>query len=343
MAFFNKKEDVIDLKLTQYGKMLLSRGRFKPAYYQFFDDEILYDSKYAGYEESQNSIEDRIKENQYLRTQYMFKGAEAKLEQIANAALLRSTGQTTLAMARSFVRGAPTPQRVSAYEQMELVPDNEERENALRYTLYNSDIGRQDAPSLKVLSYGGHLTGSLTYFSGSNTTLPIPVLKGVTEFSVVKDRVMNPESLEADQLSTSPLDEGLIFADGTIYFLTGEGMLFSIEEENVPFSSTNYEIEVFEIVSSARTGRDKNGNVILPNEEDTEDILVPLYFDTPDQVSDIKNYFEILVDKEIPFNVRAIAEDDRRGLFVPISRIARSDVGVRDIYAIATEEVEECD
>ena len=60
MTFFNKKEDVIDIQLTQFGKDLLARGYFKPAYYQFFDDDILYDSTCAGFTESQNETEDRI-------------------------------------------------------------------------------------------------------------------------------------------------------------------------------------------------------------------------------------------------------------------------------------------
>ena len=38
MEFFNKKQDVIELKLTQFGRNLLSRGIFKPVYYSFFDD-----------------------------------------------------------------------------------------------------------------------------------------------------------------------------------------------------------------------------------------------------------------------------------------------------------------
>ena len=33
MEFFNKKEEVIDLQLTEYGKYLLSLGKFKPIFY----------------------------------------------------------------------------------------------------------------------------------------------------------------------------------------------------------------------------------------------------------------------------------------------------------------------
>ena len=33
MQFFNQKEEVIDIQLTQFGKRLLSQGKFKPTYY----------------------------------------------------------------------------------------------------------------------------------------------------------------------------------------------------------------------------------------------------------------------------------------------------------------------
>lgn len=45
--FLNKKEQVYDLKLTSYGHYLLSVGSFKPKYYTFLDDNILYDKRYA--------------------------------------------------------------------------------------------------------------------------------------------------------------------------------------------------------------------------------------------------------------------------------------------------------
>ena len=60
MTFFNRKEDVIDIKLTQFGKHLLSKGVLRPVYYTFFDDDILYDGRFGGVAEAQNEIEDRI-------------------------------------------------------------------------------------------------------------------------------------------------------------------------------------------------------------------------------------------------------------------------------------------
>ena len=64
MAFFNKKQEVLDIQLTPYGEDLLSRGKFKPVYYAFFDDDVLYDaSGSAGIIEDQNDVEPRIQEN----------------------------------------------------------------------------------------------------------------------------------------------------------------------------------------------------------------------------------------------------------------------------------------
>ena len=45
--FIDKKEQVYDLKLTSYGNYLFSIGTFKPVYYAFLDDNVIYDKQYA--------------------------------------------------------------------------------------------------------------------------------------------------------------------------------------------------------------------------------------------------------------------------------------------------------
>ena len=47
MSFFDPREQVISIVLTNYGKYLLSRGKFKPFAYEIFDDDVLYDSQFA--------------------------------------------------------------------------------------------------------------------------------------------------------------------------------------------------------------------------------------------------------------------------------------------------------
>ena len=45
--FFNKKEEMLEVQLTEYGKYLLSIGQLSPVYYTFHDDEILYNAEYT--------------------------------------------------------------------------------------------------------------------------------------------------------------------------------------------------------------------------------------------------------------------------------------------------------
>ena len=88
--FLNKKEQVIDLKLTSYAKYLLSIGRFKPHSYAFFDDNVLYDKKYADEysSETQSNINTRVKdETQYLETYVHFRGVEKNLNRNKNLSL----------------------------------------------------------------------------------------------------------------------------------------------------------------------------------------------------------------------------------------------------------------
>ena len=83
MKFLDKKEQVIDFKLTSYGHYLLSIGEFDPEFYAFFDDGILYDTGYANFSESANVAHNRIKhETQYLQTQTLFEEVEVPGEMI---------------------------------------------------------------------------------------------------------------------------------------------------------------------------------------------------------------------------------------------------------------------
>ena len=68
----NKKEEVLDIELTPYGKYLLARGKMKPVYYAFFDDNVMYDSEYGGVQEDQSAAKDRIKQTPQMQTQYKF-------------------------------------------------------------------------------------------------------------------------------------------------------------------------------------------------------------------------------------------------------------------------------
>jgi len=64
MEFFNKKEEVLEVTLTQKGKELFAQGMFRPYYYSFHDNDIAYDNSTN---ELQNEIVPRIKETPTLK------------------------------------------------------------------------------------------------------------------------------------------------------------------------------------------------------------------------------------------------------------------------------------
>ena len=79
--FINKKEQVYDLRLTAYGRYLISIGQFVPKYYSFYDDNILYDSNYARFPEQQNHTEERILEKtQYLESLVLFEDVDELID-----------------------------------------------------------------------------------------------------------------------------------------------------------------------------------------------------------------------------------------------------------------------
>ena len=47
MRFLDDKEEVINFEMTPYGKHLLSKGQYRPVYYAFHDDDILYDTSHS--------------------------------------------------------------------------------------------------------------------------------------------------------------------------------------------------------------------------------------------------------------------------------------------------------
>ena len=83
MRFFNTDEEVIDFQLTLFGKQLLSKGKLKPTYYAFFDDDVVYDPKYMNIDQTQNNIQGRIlDETPRPRTQSIYEGVETNIKKL---------------------------------------------------------------------------------------------------------------------------------------------------------------------------------------------------------------------------------------------------------------------
>ena len=90
MEFFNKKEEVIDIKLTQFGRYLLSKGELKPAFYSFHDDNIIYDVQKTGLTEVQKESEARIESTPTMHHQISISSLEKEFNNNYNKIVSQS-------------------------------------------------------------------------------------------------------------------------------------------------------------------------------------------------------------------------------------------------------------
>jgi hypothetical protein len=291
MTFFDKKEEVIDIQLTQHGKHLLSIGKFKPAYYEFFDDDIIYDSKYSSVEESQRDIQTRIKEAVRPHVQYNFVGSEEEIKKLKNH---NRSNQGSFS---------------DVY-----VPYNL-KHRIMSYPLAHSEVGSNRKPSWNIKLLKGEFSSAINYITGTycNSKYPRITMKDV-EFKHLPSRKMPVES----QLKTSNFDGfeerppqpaldfndlSTRFRDETFILVKEDYILLDIQELNVPFQKENFELELYEV------GQDADGqeelkqlyflkeerqvvNNLLTDENTT--LLLP-----KDQSSLVNNFFNFSVDREI--------------------------------------------
>ena len=315
MKFFNKKEQVIDLQLTQYGKQQLSKGKFKPTYYAFYDDGILYDSQWANVSESQNSAQERIKEVPTLETQYNFSSIEERVKKSIN-----------------FYRSTKEEQE----EQLEGIPSlsiqsQSEKDYALTSRLGTSKLTTTNIPAWDIKLLSGEISSSTSVENNDNNCtyqiVNIPQLR-MKNIEYEIDFGSIPPSQVEEFIDDTPLFDGNIYGNETISVnQIGQDLILEIDEKNTPFFNENFDIEIFEV----STEPSPNSSCA----DQTREVLVPLYFqkkDTgivdgvvqgegaKDSIEDpyleldpsyVEYYFDVLVDDEIDDSVLCQLTDNK--------------------------------
>ena len=267
MIFFDPKEEVIDIEITQHGKYLMSQGTFKPVYYQFFDDDILYDIAHVSGSSStrgselQNNSEPRIQEETpRLKPQHIYAGVES-------------------AMKKTQMGQAPVQPTI-------------EKNYALSGPMGSSALQSNYAPALMSRFWAGYISSSsdvmsLEYKSPDGTLntrfINIPQLNTDITYKVVATTQESPTSHNfADiekihqhgdeykkEYNPVLMDYTTIdFPDETFLHIEHDYILIEMGEENSPFLRENFDIEVFEIEDIYDGNGAKTG----------EQRLKPLYF-----------------------------------------------------------------
>ena len=276
MSFFDQKEDVLKIELTPFGKQLLSKGQFKPEYYAFFDDDVIYDGAFLGIAEEQNNTETRILENSiYVKPQ-------------------------PTAVSR-FGTATQLPEH-SVSDKAKVLNNTEVKEKIL--PLGNSKIGNNNYPSWEINFLNGdikNVSGSTNY-NNTTSNVNIPQINLQTTYYKV-DSVQNTRSNFSFNNPTSNIE----LEDGTIIAIQEDFISIEVLENNSYDTKDNFEIEMF-LVEGDETADginlqklkffEKPNNVIdgmifdeseMPKTEEMPD-LDPTY---------VQHYFDILVDKSI--------------------------------------------
>lgn len=260
MTFFNKKEEVMDIVLTRFGRDSLARGHFVPAYYQFFDDDILYDSSCAvepGFSEGQNDSEKRILEDTpRLKTQHSTFPVEASFELESG---LESEGFRSIRL-----RANPSIQ-----------------ERILLYPIYSHNINMSKSPRITMQSHDQDFKGSLSYLelTGSGIMKNIPQIYLEPEYTIRENR----ENLTKPRMLTQETYVDLssrkaTFLDNSLISVTSKDIVVSLEEINSFYESDNFELEVYEIIET----------------DGQDDTLVRL-----ETMEEINKYFHIKTDEDV--------------------------------------------
>tara|TARA_R100000008_G_scaffold17807_1_gene8938 strand:- start:8923 stop:9924 length:1002 start_codon:yes stop_codon:yes gene_type:complete len=283
MKFFNKKEEVIDFQLTQYGKHLLSQGEFTPVYYAFFDDGILYDSQHVDIEEEQNNIIQRIKnETPTLKTQHVFSGAETRIR------------------------------------KADVVQLKEDKIQSLSGQLGNGKIGTDKIPAWDLKLYQGEIreVGNVEMIRLTGSNVPTQQIPQIDVRCTYNTYVVNVRDIdESDpRFDLSEIFSGYseknstVLEDGTFIQLDEENLILDIFENNTDFQKGNFDIEIFMIEELTDTGigdieritplKFKKAPDNVVNDILLDDSEIPDYEDELDPTY-VEYYFDIYADTEI--------------------------------------------
>ena len=289
MTFFNKKEEVLDIQLTQHGKRLLSEGDFTPVYYAFFDDGVIYDSKHAGFDEEQNNTVYRIKnETPTLKTQHVWSGAETRIRKEDLSVQLK-----------------------------------EDKIQSLSGHLGNGKIGTDKIPAWDLKLYQGRITNTQKDIHAlSGSTIPTQQIPQVDVEATYRTFVANVNYIDENDprfdlqsiFSGYGTDVSRVFSDGTFVKIDEENLLIDLLENNTDFEKGNFDIEIFkieEVFDPPGIGGITERLVPLkfkkPPDTVINDILldeseIPEYEDKLDPTY-VEYYFDVFIDKEIETSI----------------------------------------
>ena len=314
MTFFNKKEDVLKIELTPYGRSLLSNGKLMPKYYAFFDDDVIYDIGYTGGTETQAEIKTRIlDETPRIRPQRDLTSPETELS--------------------SFERGTDSSR---PYSQIAM--------NHLTAPLGTSDGTFLEAPSWNMSFLLGEISSVTDIVEQSTTHLKrIPQVTTTLEYTMQIRNTRDNTPVRGQEISPNvPVSD--VMPDGTYVELIDEQIICKILEEKGFLQKDNLEMEVF--LYEGNEDIPRKLKFAAKQKTIVNGFLVDDKIDQPDFTPDYVEYWlNIETDSNIPDSeiCKGVQQLKAQDILVDVD-VACSDLeGVDfDIYRTNITDVEDC-
>ena len=315
MTFFNKKEDVIKIELTPYGRRLLSKGKLNPVYYTFLDDNIIYNTEHAGIPDTGVTAKDRIiKETPYLRPQTNYKGVQSSIDSKAT-------------------------QLSDNFNDDNLIPERMEK---LQHIMGKAPISNTSTSEISATFLLGELSSSSLVYSGSGVSqVNIPQLECPIE------NVLSVQFID----KVFDYDISTIKKPDGSFVEMEAGELLVLLKDSEGFNTTdNFSIEVFEYQS-----KDSNVLIPMKLEKQKSKIVDDILIDDSMEMILYEDniyaseYFTIVFDGDINKGkiCQGISSLKKQNILVDLKvdceDIAKQGFEV-DLYNSATtnDDLEEC-
>jgi len=323
-TFIDKKERVFDIELTSYGKYLLSVGKFKPSYYAFYDDNIIYDKQYthSTATENQNDIDARIKDTQYIESLVLFRDVEETL----------NNGE-----------GASDWYNQSTITSRQQVPTKD---------IFKMDAPIGDAaiegntnksPAWKIVGLQGDIDSTTETDAANNSIVPQINITAMYNKKVVESNI-TPTS---NRIINNVIQTGT-FEDGKQIILELNDPIYYVEEINTPIFVKNFDVEIFEVLTSSnedsyeqlhrKNFKSKSKQIIdgFMVSERIEEAQIEV------SAVDIEYYFDILVDQDIDQEVacKAATYFNKKSYYVDLDfecKEGTEEGAFYDIYGTSME------
>ena len=305
MAFFNKKEDVIDIELTQYGRYLLSKGKLKPAYYAFSDDEIIYDPSYnttGSTESKQETFERIVRKNIRTKTLYDSDSAEERVLKL-NGHSFETNKSSGLVTRSGKINKIPVDE-LYGKDYIDDIGMEPEKRSLFRNILGKAQIGNQNVPAWKIESLNNQKFKSPIFLSSSRDTgvgaaLKTPLINIDVDYRTFVYNE-NEEYLQEELDTQSATSKDISFRDNKRILIDDQKVLLDFLEENIDLKKENFDIEFYIVEEETVETENSSGVVVREEKESLRRLLfAPPYEKFSDKQKYIDTYFHIEFDAEI--------------------------------------------